>query len=151
MQLFMRIPRVAEALRYAVLAHGDQSYGVYPYFVHPLAVADAIPDPIEDELVAAMLHDVVEDTDRTLDDIIDNFGNNVSTIVGLLTKKAGNDYEQSIDRILASKNRSAMKVKWADNHVNMTGDKSGMVRARRDKLNARYAKSFIRLSAAIGI
>ena len=50
MQLFLRIPRVAEAFRLCVEAHGNQKYGDLPYFTHPLEVAEALTNPTEDEL-----------------------------------------------------------------------------------------------------
>jgi (p)ppGpp synthase/HD superfamily hydrolase len=124
-------------------------YGDLPYFTHPLAVAEAVKEPTEDELVAALLHDVVEDTPRTLQDVSDYFGDRVASIVDLLTKRAGIPYQDGILRIVNSGNRSAIKIKWADNYVNMNGDKSHMDQDRRDRLNTKYAASFITLSAVL--
>lgn len=149
MQLFLKIPRVAKAFQFMVMAHDKQMYGDLPYFIHPLAVAEALVDPTEDELVAALLHDVIEDTsiDSSLIEVM--FGKNVYDIVMLLTKDGEISYEANIINIVASGNRSAMKVKWADNLVNMTGDKSYMTDIRRDKLNQRYTKSFEILSGIL--
>jgi hypothetical protein len=51
---------------------------------------------------------------------------------------------------LASRNRSATKVKWADNRVNMSSDKSAMPTDRRERLNQKYSESFPLLTAALG-
>lgn len=150
MQLFLHIPRVAQALELCMVAHREQNYGLLPYYTHPLQVAEALPNPTEDELIAALLHDVVEDTEWTLKDIADRFGDTVAEIVGLVTKDNDLTYDQNIMRIVSSGNRSAVKVKWADNQINMAGDKSWMDSERRERLNNKYAKSFLTLSAVLG-
>lgn len=151
MQLFLNIPRVARAFEYMSVAHAGQMYGDLPYFTHPLAVAEAVKEPTEDELVAALLHDVVEDTERTLHDIAEAFGDRVTGIVDLLTKQERLSYQAGILRIVNSDNRSAMKIKWADNYINMSGDKSHMDKDRRDRLNTKYAASFLTLSSVLGM
>lgn len=157
MQLFFRIPRVAEAFEFMVAAHREQTYGNLPYFTHPLAVTEKLVNgpftapATEDEIIAAILHDVVEDTDYTLTDIAERFGDNVAEIVGLLTKNSELSYMGNIMRIIGSGNRSAMRVKWADNMENMQGDKSHMDTKRRERLNKKYSESFPILSAALGV
>ncbi|PHS22246.1 MAG: hypothetical protein COA84_13900 [Robiginitomaculum sp.] len=151
MQLFLRIPRVAAAFRSCVFAHDQQLYGSLPYFTHPLQVAETLIDPTEDELVAALLHDVVEDTALTLEHVRLLYGDNVCDMIALLTKDATLSYEDNILRIVHSRNMGATRVKWADNLVNMKNDKSHMTPDRRDKLNARYIKSFLVLSAVLGV
>jgi len=63
------------AYRYAKEAHGDQvrKYTREPYITHPVAVAKIVmtTDPDCEMVAAALLHDVIEDTDRTWDDIND--------------------------------------------------------------------------------
>lgn len=150
MSLFLKIPRVARAFEYMAVAHAGQLYGDLPYFTHPYDVARTVKDPTEDELVAALLHDVVEDTNRTLMDIEDHFGASVANYVDLLTKKPNMSYDEGIIRIVQSGMISAVKIKWADNYVNMNGDKSGMPSERRERLNKKYANSFLTLSAVLG-
>ena len=78
-----------EVLKFATAAHGDQKrkYTGDPYINHPIAVAEIVETvPHTPEMVAAaLLHDVVEDTDVTLDQIKDKFGSKVSDLVGWLT------------------------------------------------------------------
>ena len=61
------------ACRYATEAHGDQKrkYTGEPYIVHPIAVAKMVASVTDDcnMISAAFLHDVIEDTDRTYEDI----------------------------------------------------------------------------------
>jgi len=151
MQLFLNIPRVAQAFQAAVVAHQGQKYGNLPYFTHVLTVAENVPDPTEDELVAALLHDIVEDTPWQLMHVAEQFGDNVAEIVGLVTKDPDLSYEGNIMRIIASGNQSAIKIKWADNLANMRSNKSDMSAERRDKLNEKYAKSFPALSSVLGV
>ena len=60
-----------------------------PYMLHPIAVAQIVVDKIGlgyKSISAALLHDVVEDTDYTVEDIRDNFGDKIATLVDGLTK-----------------------------------------------------------------
>ena len=151
MQEFLKNPAVANAFQSAVVAHQGQKYVDLPYFTHVLTVAEKLFDPTEDELVAAMLHDIVEDTHWQLMHVSEQFGPNVADIVDLVTKDKTLSYEGNIARIIASGNRSAMKVKLADNFANMSGDKSQMSAERRNRLNSQYMDSIAALSAALGV
>ncbi len=68
-----------------------------PYILHPLAVAKICVEEIGlgvRSTICALLHDTVEDTDITLDDIKREFGNEIAKIVDGLTKdKYGNGYQ----------------------------------------------------------
>ena len=81
---------ISEALMFAVKAHGDQrrKYTGEPYIVHPVGVAKIVEDSVEhtDEMiVAALLHDVVEDTPVTFQDVKEKFGSTVAEYVHYLT------------------------------------------------------------------
>lgn len=77
------------ALGFATAAHIKQKrkYTGDPYIVHPIAVYTKLQDLgfHEDELIAALLHDVVEDTDVTLQEIEENFGTIIARLVEHLT------------------------------------------------------------------
>ncbi|WP_439575319.1 RelA/SpoT family protein [Phreatobacter sp.] len=87
-------PQADEALLdrayvYAMLAHGSQKRASGdPYFSHPLEVAAILTDLKLDDatIVAALLHDTIEDTDATKDDIRDKFGSAIAELVDGLTK-----------------------------------------------------------------
>ena len=63
-----------------------------PYFLHPIAVAKIVVDEIGlgvKSVVAALLHDVVEDTEYTVEDMEHIFGKKIATMVDGLTKMSG--------------------------------------------------------------
>ena len=82
--------KIKEAVFLASTAHKDQKRTVlnYPYISHPLSVLFLVSHFSEDEdtLVSSILHDTVEDTDITLDDIETKFGKSVRDIVDVLTE-----------------------------------------------------------------
>lgn len=81
--------RLANAMRFATVAHGEQKrkYTNEPYITHPLAVMKIVQEvPHTTEmLMAAVLHDVVEDTPVTVNQIEDEFGPVVAEMVNGLT------------------------------------------------------------------
>jgi GTP pyrophosphokinase len=83
------VREVERAYEFAEESHrGQQRVSGEPFVEHPLGVADILTDLRMDTttLVAALLHDVVEDTDLTLADINEDFGPEVTAIVDGLTK-----------------------------------------------------------------
>ena len=91
-----RSPLVRAALEKARSAHAGQvrnGSGGMPYVEHPMAVAARLDEHGYDEevLAAALLHDVVEDSGTTLDEIREEFGEGVAGMVGALTDDEGLD------------------------------------------------------------
>ena len=91
----MTDPLVKEAARFAAFAHGAinqrRKYTFKPYIVHPAEVARLLWRAGERDprvLAAAWLHDVVEDTPTTLEQVRQAFGETVATWVDELTDKA---------------------------------------------------------------
>lgn len=74
-----------EALVFACQKHSGQrrKLSEVPYFVHPMEVAVIVGTMSDDQnlLAAAVLHDTVEDTDTTLDEIKEKFGKRVALLV----------------------------------------------------------------------
>jgi (p)ppGpp synthase/HD superfamily hydrolase len=83
--------RTQPALTYATAAHAAvgqrRKYTHEPYIVHPIRVANTVDSygGTDDMISAAYLHDVVEDTRITIEDINDMFGSVVAVIVDGLT------------------------------------------------------------------
>lgn len=80
---------VARAYAFSKAAHADQKRkNGEPYFSHCLAASESIAEWGLDEptIAAALLHDVVEDTDRTLDEVKEKFGEEVAFLVDGVTK-----------------------------------------------------------------
>lgn len=77
------------AYEYAAEAHSGQTRkSGEPYIVHPLAAAYILAEMRIDPVIvtATLLHDVPEDTDRTLEDIAHNFGSDIASMVAGITK-----------------------------------------------------------------
>ena len=120
------VARLARAVEFARLHHGDQrrKTGV-PYLEHLLEalqvlVAGAgIADP--DVLVAAVLHDVVEDTPVTLDEVSAEFGPRVADLVGWVTIPAlgPGETKSAYLRRLRDAPPDAVLVKLADRASNV--------------------------------
>ena len=90
--------------------HGQTDNSGIPYIEHPKKVASFLDD--EKDKVIAMLHDVMEDTFLTQEDLRPVFGDEIVDILVLLTKGKGEDYFVYIDRIKT--NQTAIRVKLAD-------------------------------------
>ena len=91
--------RIRVAFEFAREAHAGQKRKTgEPYILHPVAVADIAAREImlgANPVIACFLHDVVEDTAYTLEDINRMFGPDVEFLVGAVTKKTADDYELS--------------------------------------------------------
>ena len=96
--------------------------GGFPYVIHLLKVYSGVSEYIEK--VCALLHDVVEDTDVTYDDLIKvGYPEEIIDILEIITKIKGEDYRDYIDRIIKSGNRNAMNIKLSDLRHNMEPDR----------------------------
>ncbi len=88
-----RVEIITKAFNFAYQAHkGIRRLSGEPYIMHPLAVAMIVCDEIglgSTSICSALLHDVVEDTDYTVEDIENIFGPKIAQIVDGLTKIAG--------------------------------------------------------------
>ena len=114
--------------------HGDQKRkSGEPYIIHPIAVCDILVDLGMDwqSLVAALLHDVVEDTPYTIEQLVEDFGEEVAVLVDGVTKlgqvqinSAETKEEQQAENIrkmllAMSKDIRVIIVKLADRVHNM--------------------------------
>ncbi len=118
-----------EAVSFAARAHRHQirKDGRTPYFAHPVRVALTVrvafgcEDPVA--LLAALLHDTIEDTTTDYDDIADRFGAEVATCVATLTKNMAlseEPREAAYDAQLAAGPWQSRLVKLADQYDNLS-------------------------------
>ena len=88
-----KVELITKAFNFARQAHkGVRRHSGEPYIMHPLAVARIVCKEIglgSTSICAALLHDVVEDTDYTVEDIRNLFGDKIAEIVNGLTKISG--------------------------------------------------------------
>lgn len=110
----MTLPEYLElAIRLAVNLHAGQfDKAGKPYILHPLRVMNAV-NTIEEKIVG-VLHDTVEDTDLTLDELLNTykFPDNIVKSVGFITKEKGTSYKEYILNI--KEDELARVVKLAD-------------------------------------
>lgn len=106
-----------KAIAIAVEAHSGQvQKNGQPYILHPLHLMLQMDS--EDAQIAAVLHDVVEDTEWTLSDLqAEGFSDEVLVAISLLTRQPGMTYDQFIEEI--APNPLARAVKLADIAHNM--------------------------------
>ena len=88
-----KVDLIQKAFNFAHSAHKDlRRRSGEPYILHPIAVAKIVLNEIglgSTSICAALLHDVVEDTDYTVEDISNHFGPKIAQIVDGLTKISG--------------------------------------------------------------
>ena len=88
-----KVELITKAFNFAKAAHkGIRRRSGEPYIMHPLAVARIVSSEIgmgSTSICSALLHDVVEDTDYTVEDIANLFGPKIAQIVEGLTKISG--------------------------------------------------------------
>ena len=123
-----------KAVLFAVKAHaGTERRGKsFPYIVHPMEAASIVATMTSDQemLAAAMLHDTVEDTDVTIDDIRKEFGDRVAMLVETESDKfveGGRDEESWYERKQAAITRLASAP--MDAKIVALGDKLSNARA----------------------
>lgn len=119
----------SKAITFAMEAHKDQKYGDKPYLYHLDQVdqlvtktqgrnAVDIGDRIDNLRAIAFLHDVIEDTDTTYEELYESgFNEHVVEAVGMLSKVEGESYEQYIEGVLT--NELATVVKLCDTSANL--------------------------------
>lgn len=99
-----------KALEYASVAHAGQKRKISdaPYINHPIRVSERVATPLQK--VCALLHDTLEDTDATFDEIAEVFGFRVAQVVGILTHQKGEKYDDYITRVLTDEDAIAIKI-----------------------------------------
>ena len=124
-------PMTIKAMSIAYDAHhGQQDKSGVPYVFHPLHLAEQMEDEIT--CCAALLHDVVEDTDITLEQLAKTFPAEVTEAVRLLTHDPETDYYDYVRAIKG--NPIAVKVKLADLAHNMDASRFAGVEVPKERI-----------------
>ena len=121
------VERISDAYQLAREAHKEQKRkSGEPYIMHPVAVAKIVAEELRlgaNPIIAAFLHDVVEDTSYTIEDIKERFGDDVAFLVDVVTKK--------------KKKSSATSSSQIDNYKQMLNSLHYDIRALLIKLSDR--------------
>ena len=154
--------KIIEAYQYAYNAHeGITRKSGEPYIVHPLEVAKILIKNNMDysTIVAGLLHDIVEDTDYSLDDIKNKFGETVAKLVDGVTKidnltleKENLTENDSIKRLLLAMGEDVrvIFIKLADRLHNMRTIQF-LPRDKQIKMATETVELFIPIAERIGI
>ncbi|HBP6378489.1 GTP pyrophosphokinase [Pseudomonas aeruginosa] len=138
-------PLIELALHRALKAYGGKvDKAGKPYILHPLRLAARLDDQISQSV--ALLHDVIEDSDTTEDDLREEgFPESVISAVVALTRRKGESYEAFIDRVRV--HPLARKIKLLDIEDNMNLLRLNAVSENDLKRIAKYHRAWKRLDS----
>jgi (p)ppGpp synthase/HD superfamily hydrolase len=137
-----------DAIALATEAHrGQQDKAGQPYILHPLRVMFRVETA--EERMVAVLHDVVEDTPITLEELrARGFSERVVAAVDGLTRRVGESYEAFVARSAADP--LARRVKLADLEDNMDVRRLSTFGPRDAERMARYVKAWRAMKDMVG-
>ncbi len=137
-------PLTKKALKLCFEAHKDQTDKTgLPYVFHPFHLAEQMTD--EYTTVTALLHDVVEDTDYTLNDLQEmGYPDEVIQALSLLTHDDGSEYMDYVKRL--KNNSIARAVKLADLKHNSDLSRYDTIDNQAIKRTAKYQQAIEILS-----
>ncbi|MCL1867700.1 MAG: RelA/SpoT family protein [Paludibacter sp.] len=154
---------IRKAFNFANAAHkGIRRQSGEPYIMHPIAVAKIVVNEIglgSTSICAALLHDVVEDTDYTVEDLENVFGEKIAEIVDGLTKISGGvlDTRDSVQAenirkllITMSKDIRVILIKMADRLHNMR-TLSSLLPAKQYKIAGETLYIYAPLALRLGL
>ena len=136
-----------KAIEMAIKAHNGQvDKGGNPYIFHPLRVM--LSRQNEKEQICGVLHDVVEDTPITLDELAqEGFSKDIIDTLNCLTRREGENYDEYIDRVIT--NKIASNVKLADLCDNMDLTRIKNPTAADKERVKKYNKAAYKISKAL--
>lgn len=136
------------AIEIAVEAHkGQVQKSGLPYILHPLALMQSVVST--DAKIAAVLHDVVEDTPWTFEELRNQgFSHTVIEALDCLTHRDGEDYDTYIERIV--ENDLACEVKLADLKDNMNFRRIPELKSKDLTRLEKYHKAWFKLGGDLG-
>lgn len=135
---------IEDAIALANEAHrGQVDRAGAPYILHPLRVMCSVNS--DTERIIAVLHDVVEDTDTTLDDLREQgYSDDIVEAIDHLSRRDDETYEAFIERI--KPNELARRVKLADLQDNMDIRRNMLLREKDLERLQRYQKAWFELT-----
>ncbi|MCR2033128.1 GTP pyrophosphokinase [Anaerofustis stercorihominis] len=131
-------PMIKKAINLAFNAHeGQTDKGGMAYIMHPFYIESKLNE--EDEIITALLHDTLEDSNLTKEDLLnEGFSTDIIEAIDTLTKKQ-DDYFDYIYKV--KKNDLARKIKLLDLKHNMDLTRLEKITNKDIKRNERYKKA----------
>ena len=143
-------PTLEDAVILAAEAHRGQTYPSperEPYVCHPLRAMLAVRS--ETERIAAVLHDVIEESPITLEDLCRRgYGAEVVTAVDCLTRRSDETYDAYVERVATD--MVACRVKLADLADNLANNRRSPRTPETEARIQRYLRARARIEAALG-
>lgn len=112
-----KLTRLASKIAYRAHEGQTDKAGV-PYIFHPIHIAEQMDS--EESCVVALLHDVIEDSDITLEILSKYFNDDIITALRVLTKKENDDYVMYIKRVKTNKLATKVKIKDLEHNRDLT-------------------------------
>ena len=112
-----KLTRLASKIAYKAHEGQTDKAGV-PYIFHPIHIAEQMDS--EESCVVALLHDVIEDSDITLEILSKYFNDDIITALRVLTKKENDDYVMYIKRVKTNKLAAKVKIKDLEHNRDLT-------------------------------
>jgi GTP pyrophosphokinase len=151
---------IEKAITFAKKWHGTQmrKTGEHPFYFHPLVVAEMVAEhyPKSDIIIAAILHDVVEDSECTVETVEKEFNQRIAEMVDRLTKIRFEDgkrikltLEQTLEKLIKIGDHEALFIKQMDRQHNLETIE-GLQPHKRQKMAKETNSHFIKWIAVIG-
>ena len=112
-----KLTRLASKIAYKAHEGQTDKAGV-PYIFHPIHIAEQMDS--EESCVVALLHDVIEDSDITLEILSKYFNDDIIAALRVLTKKENDDYVMYIKRVKTNKLATKVKIKDLEHNRDLT-------------------------------
>lgn len=112
-----KLTRLASKIAYKAHEGQVDKAGV-PYIFHPIHIAEQMDT--EESCIVALLHDVVEDSDITIDYLSKYFSEEVMAALKILTKNENDDYVEYIKRVKTNKLATKVKLKDLKHNSDLT-------------------------------
>ena len=112
-----KLTRLASKIAYKAHEGQTDKAGV-PYIFHPIHIAEQMDS--EESCIVALLHDVIEDSNITLEILSKYFNDDIITALRVLTKKENDDYVMYIKRVKTNKLATKVKIKDLEHNRDLT-------------------------------
>lgn len=119
-----------KALEFAATKHaGNKRKNGDNFIIHPIRVSQEVKT--EKQKIIALLHDVLEDTDATYDELKKEFGTDIAHTVLVLTREKEEAYEDYIARVKTNNDAVAVKIADIADNLSDTPSKNAIIRSAK--------------------